>query len=437
MNHTVDTISRRKFLVGTTCAATAGLLVGDGTIGVAAASDETGDEWTQPGATSAHTSAVITGSGPTGELSHAWRGDLGGYYGDIRIGGVVDGTVYASGSLLGAFDATDGAKQWTFEPSVPEDDYPETPTPDVEAPSIMNNTVFAPLRIGVFDGDNTFHSSIVAVDAESGEKQWRIGTPSDTEFSSLTASDEGLFVCGPDLEDGNGQFLYGLNPDDGSENWRQPLNRDTNEFNSPVVVDGRVFVADSAGVTAYEAATGKHLWDAVPRVKDLSVTMADDGTLFVYEVANPGSTIIALETTTGDEQWRTAYGGETDVTVQTVDENQLYIATSEDDGDAVALDRSDGSENWRVTIPQPPKDPENPPRVPVPEEGMARVGSLLYVGGAVIEPTDGSIISTQGIEGPFIGGYQLEAVAGGQIYIGGDDMIVMKGSKTQTGSICR
>lgn len=45
---------------------------------------------------------------------------------------------------------------------------------------------------------------------------------------------------------------------------------------------------------------------------------------------------------------------------------------------------------------------------------MARVGGLLYIGGAGFEPSDPSLGWKQGIEDPWIAGYGLDAVAGGQ-----------------------
>lgn len=58
--------------------------------------------------------------------------------------------------------------------------------------------------------------------------------------------------------------------------------------------------------------------------------------------------------------------------------------------------------------------PTNPRRAKkrMPEYGTARVGELLYVGGAGLEPTDGSVVWKQEIEYSVNDSYSLDTVAG-------------------------
>lgn len=100
MEYQKKSINRRSFLMGT-----AATVVGASVIGasdpIRAQSDPAGSEqWTQPGGNAASTAFASNGVGPTGSISIAWNGGINGYHGDVSVGAVVDGTVYASGTKL-------------------------------------------------------------------------------------------------------------------------------------------------------------------------------------------------------------------------------------------------------------------------------------------------------------------------------------------------
>ncbi|RRJ30899.1 outer membrane protein assembly factor BamB family protein [Halocatena pleomorpha] len=430
-------IGRRSFLSGAAAAVVgAGVALG-ASDPIQAQPEPTGEEhWNHPRGNAASTAFSTDGVGPTGSVSIAWEGWSGGYHSDMSVKAVVDGMVYVTDSSLSALDAADGTELWEFRAEIPDREFSDTPAAAIESATVMDGVVYAPVRIGAYDSENIYrteHTAVVAVDAETGDKLWRRDAPVAGMFSTVTAVDGSLFVCGPDFDSGEGRFVYALDANDGSVRWRQPIAVESEDSSPPVVTDESVFVAPDNGVTAYNAATGDIVWEALPRVKDLSVAMISDGTLFVNENTEPGATIIALDAASGDERWKTSYGGDVRVDIGTVDMERLYVSTSEDT-DVIALNRTDGSEAWRATIPQPPIPPENPPAEPIPAHGMARVGKLLYVGGAGLKPSDGSIVWKQGIEGPWIAGYWLDAVAGGRVYLSGDSLVVMEGAKIQTGT---
>ncbi len=428
-------INRRSFLSGAAAA-----VVGTGvTLGtsdpIRAQAEPTGEEhWTHPTGNAASTAFNRGGVGPTGDVSVAWEGGAGGYHSDVSVKAVVDGTVYVTDGSLGALDAEDGTELWEFRAEIPDREFSDTPAAAIESATVMDGVVYAPVRIGAYDSENIYrteHTAVVAVDAETGDKLWRRDAPVAGMFSTTTAVDGSLFVRGPDLGGGKGRFVYALDANDGSVRWRQSIEVESWDNSPSIVADGSVFIAPANGVNAYDAATGDLVWEALPRVKDLSVAMVSDSTLFVSESTEPGATIIALEAASGDEQWKTSYSGDVKVDIGTVDMERLYVSMNED-ADVIALDRTDGSEAWRATIPQPPIPPEEPPAKPIPARGMARVGGLLYIGGAALQPSDGSIVWKQGVEEPWIAGYWLDAVAGGRVYLSGDSLVVMEGTETQT-----
>lgn len=437
----MDQISRRSFLSGTVGAvASAGVLY-SGSTPIQATSDAIGEEqWTHPKGNTAYNAHFADGVGPTGEITNAWIDDFSGFHERDSVC-VVDGTVYGAGDKLAAFDAADGTTQWEFVADVP-DDLQGGAVSDAKSPTVMDGVVFAPVRMSIFDDDNPLHAAMVAVDADSGEKVWRIDAPVGAGFSDVTAVDGTIYTTGPDLDGGYDRFVYALDPADGSVRWRQqstvPHNSDGLPGHTPVVVDGVVFVAEQNGVTALDATSGDVVWEALPHVKEPFMGMVADGTLFVGENNEPGATIIALEAATGTEQWKQAYASEgyPGLNIGTADATRLYIQIREIDADVIALDRSDGSEAWRASIPQPSKD--NTSGKYVLRRGMARVGELLYVGSVGLEPTDGSIVWTQKIKPGAAAGTVLRAVAGGRMYfrdVGMDNrLIVMNGSETQTGT---
>lgn len=438
MDNRTNEFSRRTFFSGVAGLVTAGVITTAGVGITGGMSTQSGDEtWTQPGANAAGTNAQISATGPAGKLSTAWQGGLSAYFGDTRVGAVVDGTVYASGTVLVAKNAVDGTTLWSAQTSVPDIDYPDGAAIDIERPTYVDGVVVAPVRIGVWDGDGAEYAKLMGVDAESGEKLWEIGTPSVIEFSHVRISDGMCYVCGPDLDGSDTRYIYQLNPSDGTIGWRQSVDIGRAESNTPAIESGRLYVAERNGVVALDVENGDRLWKALPRVKAPHVAMVADGTLFVSEESTPGATIIVLDASTGEQQWKQSYDGErVRIRVATVDAEQVYIAKGQSDAAIIALDRTDGTENWQTSVTTWPEESDTEPQTgrPDPAWGMARVGSLLYAGGFVLDPSDGSIRSEYGIEGPWTAPYRLNAVAGGQLYFGGEGLLVVKGSETQTAS---
>lgn len=413
-------IDRRSFLSGLV-----GSLGGTGLLQSASeralAGSSGGGEWSQPGGNAAHTARFDDGSGPTGNITKAWEASPGNFAGVA----VIDGTVYTATNELTAIAATDGTDRWTFTPSIPT---PEMGTQSsafarIASPTVVDGVVYIPVSFGIQDANRYYHTALIAVDAATGTKRWRIDS-SPPSFSAVAAADSTLFVAGPDLTGDGGEHVYALNPADGTVRWRQPGG------GVPPVADGRAFTTEESGVTALDAATGEVVWTALPQVKNLFTELVSNGTLFVAEGTPPGATLIALDAATGTEQWRTAYDPTPSSypSIGTVDDERVYVQMETMDADVIALDRTDGSERWKATIPQPTKTAG---QQHVPVKGLARGGNLLYVGGAALQPTDGSPVWMYATPGSEPSGY-LRAVAGGRAYLTvGRKLIVLRGTTDQ------
>lgn len=419
--------TRREFLgvVG------GGLLLG--ATGVSAGADSNDAAWRQPGGDNAHTHSAIDGVGPTGALSKAWSGGVSAWRNGVAVGAVVGDTVYATGERLGAFDIEDGTERWTYTGGPPPEPTNEGDEPDVEPPTVVNGTVYAPIHYGVFDAFDHEQTALVALDADNGEKQWQIDFPVDAALSSVTVADGNLYVEGPDTEEGDGTYIYCLQPEDGAVKWRQEIPGDDPMIaTEPLVANDLVFVTPSNGVVAYDAGTGEKVWSALPNVATIDTGLVADGTVYVSESIDPGVTVIALDAESGSQQWKQAFSKNGYVSGMTIDAKRLYLknARGENVSDIIALNRTDGSEQWRSRLPK--GSPDERPPTSVPRGIIARVGSLLYAGATIIDPATGTVQQSFEIETRPMTRYRLEAVAAGKLFLGGRDLIVLEGESTQT-----
>jgi outer membrane protein assembly factor BamB len=433
-------VSRRTFLAST--------VSGIGGLGLLGNSFATGStvrtqqassgNWTQPGANAASTAHIANGVGPTGNVTKAWEESLSRGRNNDGVA-VVGNTVYTAGGNVRALNAADGSERWSFDPTVPELDYPEGASADVRTPAVMNGTVYVPVGFEVSDTDATQHTALIAVEATTGKKHWRIDSDGLTQgmFSPVTAANGRVYTSGPALKGSSGdtvgeRWLYAVDATTGNVRWRR-RNSGSALLSLPVA-NGRAYLPkQETGVQALDAATGTLLWEALPQVAIESTPMVAAGTLFVTEEDTPGVTLIALNAATGTEQWRTAYPSSEEypyLVVGTVDNERVYIQISDFNTDVIALDRTSGNERWRAKIPQPPtKNGEQ--LTSVPTNGFARFGDFLYVGGAALNPATGAVVWTHGIPTPWIYGYYLRAIAGGRVYIGGDSLVVLSGETDQ------
>ncbi len=465
MNYTSEELSRRTFLG----AAAAGVVCSGGT-GSAMTADS-------PRGTVDHRQLQSSASGavgPAGSLSAAWSGGVSAWRNGVEVGPIVDETMYATGERLGAFDIEDGSEQWIFTGGPPPEPNPEADHPDVDRPTVADGTVYAPIHYGVFDAFDHVQAALVALDAETGAKHWRVDFPVKAELSPVTVVDELCYVTGGDIDGGEAFYLYCLQAEDGSVRWRQPIQRKEHAIRkAPLVEDGlviaiapetvtaydsrsgetvwsvnpeqtpinsyesifgRLFVSRARGIAAYDRSTGDALWSALPRVRELSIEAIADDTVYVHESTDPGITIIALDAETGDQRWKQAFSQNGYVTEMATDADHLYVDVYQraENGAIIALDRTDGSVQWRTSEIDRVHEEASTERVP--RGVLSRIGSLLYAGGAILDPATGAIKQTFTHDADVMTTYQVEAIAAGKLFIGGGDLIVVDGETTEQGT---
>jgi outer membrane protein assembly factor BamB len=401
--------SRRSFL-----ASTAGGLASVGLFGgvlgtvdtVRAQKASPDDDWRQYRGDAGHTSSVLDGSGPTGNIRKAWTSSAG--YATNADVVVVGETVYIAGTTLVAANAADGSERWKFNPKPPASE--KESTPHIRTPAVVDGTVYASVGFGPYDTSGERDSALIAVDAATGKRRWRIDTKGAVggDPSPVTVAHDTVFATLP------GKPLTAYTTD-GSVRWK--WSSKGKAWGPGPVSGGRMYLGGKSGVRALDVATGEVVWEALPQVANVYASMVSNGMLFVTESSQPGVTLIALDAATGDEYWRTAYVSDKTkdnpvLGVGTADTDTVYIQTDVVKGYVIALNRTNGNERWRSLI----SDARH-----YFGSNLARVGDLLYVGSSALNPVDGSSVWEYSISGTPLGVY-LSAVAGGRCYLVGGDV---------------
>ncbi|WP_254522004.1 PQQ-binding-like beta-propeller repeat protein [Natrinema caseinilyticum] len=203
---------------------------------------------------------------------------------------VADGTVFLATSasddgLVFALNAADGTVKWSAGADVPGSPM------EVTAVAVANDVAY----FGV--GTDASEGALYAVDAETGDRRWRVDFPRVGRHPGNLAP--------PTI--GNGRVFFATNNalfafgSDGTEQWREEIRGFTPRFyteQSPAVADGAVFFLDGDGLIAVDAATGGRLWQFDPSSVTVSSSpVVADGTLYV---GTEQAGMYALDATTGD-----------------------------------------------------------------------------------------------------------------------------------------
>jgi eukaryotic-like serine/threonine-protein kinase len=261
-----------------------------------------------------NTGFAATETGPESPISMRWSFQTDNIV--ISSPTVADGTVYVGSddNNVYALDAETGDEQWRFETGL---------SIEYSSPAVANGTVY----VGSWDGN------VYALDAESGDELWRFEVI-DLARSSPAVADGTVYT---------GSFdgtVYALDAETGEELWR--FQTGDRMSSSPAVVDGTIYVGSfDNNVYALDAETGEELWRFQTGFWIESSPAVANGIVYIGSDDNHA---YALDAETGEELWRF----ETDDVVTSspaVADGTVYVGSHDDN--VYALDAESGDELWR------------------------------------------------------------------------------------------
>lgn len=193
---------------------------------------------------------------------------------------VAAGTVYYFyDDEVKARSIDDGTEQWSYSPA-------RTGYMSVASPAVADGTVIFSLQHG------SGEERILAMDADTGEKQWHVLFGSSTNYVPTIADGTVYFVTERNL------FAYDVA--DGTERWRVPLSQIGTRGNggSVAVENGVVYAPDEEDVVAIDTESREVLWRfGGSSISVSSAPVVADGTVYV---GTDGGGIYTLEAGTGE-----------------------------------------------------------------------------------------------------------------------------------------
>ncbi|ELZ42090.1 outer membrane protein assembly factor BamB family protein [Halorubrum tebenquichense] len=311
--HAAD-VRRRSVLAAGAAGVFAGLsgCLGDGDRSLPSTPSGSWPQHMRDGANTAATAATAPSRG-----NLAWTSDAFTRWPPVAV----DDEVYIGnvdpnpGPKVVALDATDGSERWRV---------------DVEEASHYTSAVVGEYLVAAF-GDR-----VVALDRESGDREWSATVTGTVSRTELTAAPAESLVLVPHDADRDGR-LTALDAATGEERWSEPLSGTV--LDPPAVRGEGVFVAADSALYRLDIADGSEVWRRSvgsvalgPSATAAGLLVAADGDLAVHD-ADTGDRIRVLD----------GYDGEAHGVA--VADGTAYWLTDEHLS-AVAV--TDGTDEWRL-----------------------------------------------------------------------------------------
>lgn len=277
---------------------------------LAAAGSATADDWTTPVGRDAARAGLSTESGPT-DPTILWQGSRpaivaqqGCAAGNLLILNRIESFAIPGGTWLVAHDLTTGAELWAVH--LPYD--PQAPGHREKVTGIRDGHVYA-TRCG-----DSRRDYLYALDPADGSIIWRSAEKIDEETTESAA-----FAEDGDLIVGNFTSLRRIEKNDGSTVWSTPRTTPATGGASAAVFGDRVYIWEASGtgpkVSVFNLATGQRLYQSAGYgglVQQLGLFVGPDGTVYAPRSQNNASTdyLIALRDTGSAlvERWRVPLG---------------------------------------------------------------------------------------------------------------------------------
>jgi len=343
--------------------------------------------WTQVGGGPLHAVGHVTG--PTNLSRPAWHSSIGsgaGRYRPLMSEPVVaGGRVYTMDSKykVSADDTAKGKPVWQTR----------LPVPKRDGETFGGGIAYDSGRIFVSTGFGVAS----AIDAENGAVLWTKPVPGPVRAAPLAMAGQ-VFVVTVDNQ------LIAMDAATGDRQWRHAGFAEATALlgsAAPAGLDGTVIVPYSSGeVFAIRAVNGRPVWsdnlaavrrvDAPSALADIRALPVTDGD-FVYAISHSGR-MVAIDLRTGARAWERNIGG---VRTPWIAGDWIFVLNNE--AQVICLSRRNGRVRWIAQLDKY----ENPEEL----EGlihwigpMAVGGQLLVIGGhgrgLALSPSDGAVLDT-------------------------------------------
>jgi len=191
-----------------------------------------------------------------------------------------------------------------------------------------------------------YEGAIRALDAETGEEQWRFDT--DRWMQSVPVARGGAVYA---LANGDGEgYVYELDAGDGTERWFQTLDSEPVAGLSAAdgtvcvgTVDGKLVAMDRDGDRRWRRDLGRSVWDPLAVVDGAIYVTGDNATINNQTPGQP-TVVSALDADTGRESWRYEVG-QVGATSPVVANGTVYVT---DDSGVVHAVGTNGTPEWTV-----------------------------------------------------------------------------------------
>jgi outer membrane protein assembly factor BamB len=206
----------------------------------------------------------------------------------------------------------------------------------VSGPAVANGIAY----VGSGDGH------VYAIDVATGKLRWKLLLDSSFDASWPTVVNGTVYV-GTGVD--QGQF-FALNAGTGAIIWK--FRPGGGVFNSPAVVDGRVyFGANDGDVYALDAATGKLLWKfPTGSLSSLLDPAVANGHVYITAGNPSADTLYALNASDGSLAW--SFSSANSLGTAIVGDGKVYLGESDfpEGGFIYAFDAANGNGLWTLNL---------------------------------------------------------------------------------------
>ena len=249
-----------------------------------------------------------------------------------------DGTAYViTEKGLHAIDASTGREKWLFEAlyEIPRDQILYFGGGRPPASGLVQGEQAVYLSAEIRMKDESRKSFVYAVDSESGTAKW-VATFGGWDTTALLVAKGLVFVAAEDSFSAKHAALYAFNAVDGQLRWK--LGADELYANRRILIrDNVIYFQTDRALIAAEMESGRQIWSI--SATNIQGDLAVDNQ-HVYYVTEKGSTLHALELTTGHEKWSRGLGG--GAYLDAVHESVVYAGQKH----LYAIDAATGAQLW-------------------------------------------------------------------------------------------